>query len=89
MQDLINRLITRLNKDSDGYSTFSATEGRKYIKILCSKGEVHAFIDKANGDIYKPASWAKPADHVRFNLFNDIEKLEQIADEHGSYLYIR
>lgn len=89
MQELLERLIKRLNDHSDGFSVFSQSVGRKYIKILESRGGVHAFIDKNNGDVYKPASWAKPADHVRYNLFNDIDQLEKIADSHGRYLYIR
>ena len=61
---------------------FVVQKGRKYLKIINQQyddmgpnpsyeyrnGSVHAFIDRETGDVYKPASWAKPAKHVRYNL---------------------
>ena len=62
-----------------------AEPGNRYIKIssgYLEDGEltsrsVDAFIDKATGDVYKPASWKAPAKGVRFNLFKDIDYLEK------------
>lgn len=69
---------------------FVCTEGKRYIKIVaeqqCHKS-VHAFIDKSNGDIYKPASWNAPAKGVRYNLINDYEKVLKVCDWAGSWLY--
>lgn len=45
---------------------YTATQGRKYTKIL-SRGSVVAFIDN-DLNVYKPASWKAPAKHVRGNL---------------------
>ena len=61
---------------------FVIQKGRKYLKIINRQyddmgsnprneyrdGSVHAFIDRETGDVYKPAGWAKPAKHVRYNL---------------------
>jgi hypothetical protein len=52
-------------------------EGRRYYKVLRhhSKGhggrDVYAFIDKNNGDIFRPADSRGPAKHRRGNLFDD------------------
>lgn len=50
-------------------------------------GSVHCFVEKATGDVYKAATFRTPAKGVRFNLFNDIEVLKEIADFAGGYLY--
>jgi len=68
--------------------------GRKYHKIIMDANgsrSVHAFIDKKNGDVFKPASFKAPAKHVRFNLciMSDREWLMENADWAGSYLYMR
>lgn len=52
------------------YNTYTATEGKKYVKIL-NRGGVVAFID-ADLNVYKPASWQSPAKHVRGNLNNSV-----------------
>jgi hypothetical protein len=80
-----SHLVTRL---------YSIEPGNKYLKIVMSDGDktnhsVHAFVDKKTGDLYKPATWRAPAKGIRFNLFNDMKKLESIADWAGGYLYVR
>ena len=62
---------------------FRVQSGRKYYKIIQQDydtfqdrneyrdGSVHAFVEKTTGDVYKPAGWAKPAQHVRYNLLDD------------------
>ena len=82
-------------------------KGRKYLKIIQQQfddmgpnptneyrnGSVHAFIDRETGDVYKPAGWAKPAKHVRYNLLErkDREYLFDYKniDWAGGYLYMR
>jgi hypothetical protein len=48
------------------------SEGGRYVKIAVvdSQKSAWAFIDKSNGDVLKPASWAAPAKGARANIFN-------------------
>ena len=63
-------------------------KGRKYYKII-TNNSVHAFVDVNNGDVYKPASWNKPAKHVRYNLLTNPQDCFNKCDWAGGYLYIR
>ena len=86
---------------------FVIKKGRKYLKIVNQQfddmgpnptnqyrdGSVHAFIDRETGDVYKPASWNKPAKHVRYNLLERKDR-EFLFDYKnvgwaGGYLYMR
>ncbi|HUD05626.1 MAG TPA: hypothetical protein VMR18_01735 [Candidatus Saccharimonadales bacterium] len=60
--------------------------GQKYAKLVTGTG-VTAFIDLMSGDIYKPAGWAKPANHVRGNIFNNLG--EDAFDSSGFVKYLR
>ena len=74
-----------------GYnSDFNVTvsKGRKYYKII-TDNSVHAFVDVNNGDVYKPASWNKPAAIVRYNLLTNAQDCFNKVDCCGGYLYIR
>ena len=56
-------------------------------------GSVHAFVDKKTGQVYKPASWAAPAKHVRYDL-RIIKEREFLFNPDnttwaGGYLYLR
>tara|TARA_R100001463_G_scaffold105634_1_gene160154 strand:+ start:227 stop:553 length:327 start_codon:yes stop_codon:yes gene_type:complete len=62
-------------------------KGRKYYKII-TDNSVHAFVDVNNGDVYKPASWNKPAKHVRFNLLQDPQDCFNKVTWSGGYLYL-
>lgn len=79
----------------DGYGYELDSSGRKYHKIfMCIDGRrdsIHAFIDKKNGYVYKPASLKAPAKGVRYNLLSipSREKCLESATWHGSYLYLR
>src|ERR1700675_4550764 len=44
-------------------------DGGRYIRIF-KDSSAHVFIDKTNGDVLKPATWAAPAKHARGNLFD-------------------
>ena len=71
---------------------FETLEGSKnYNKYRDSS--VHAFVDKKTGQVFKPASWAAPAKHVRFDL-RIIREREFLFNSNntgwaGGYLYLR
>ena len=82
---------------------FRVQSGRQYYKIIQQDydtfqdrneyrdGSVHAFVEKTTGDVYKPAGWAKPAQHVRYNLLDDKSRENCLlsCDWAGGYLYMR
>ena len=87
---------------------FKVYSGKKYYKIVQQEfetweksknfnqyrdGSVHAFVNKETGEVFKPASWAAPAKHVRFDL-RIIKHREFLFNSNntgwaGGYLYIR
>ena len=82
---------------------FRYYEGKKYLKVVREEYDerndrwrdtiVHAFINTATGEVYKPASWKAPAKHVRFDLSNDLDR-QNLHDPNfvgwaGGYLYMR
>ena len=82
---------------------FRYYEGKKYLKVVREEYDerndrwrdttVHAFINRATGEVYKPASWKAPAKHVRFDLSNDLDR-QNLHDPNfvgwaGGYLYMR
>ena len=84
---------------------FKIKTGKKFYKIVqmnfdtfqnrneYREGSVHAFVDKQTGQVYKPASWAAPAKHVRFDL-RIIREREFLFNSNntgwaGGYLYLR
>ena len=82
---------------------FRYYEGKKYLKVVREEYDerndrwrdttVHAFVDRATGEVYKPASWKAPAKHVRFDLSNDLDR-QKLHDPNfvgwaGGYLYMR
>tara|TARA_R100001594_G_scaffold108551_3_gene143293 strand:+ start:12628 stop:13080 length:453 start_codon:yes stop_codon:yes gene_type:complete len=90
-------LTNRFPRLQDDYS-FTYTVGKRYIKIIEITGKtsnhisrsVHAFVDRNTGDVYKPAGWAAPTKHVRYNLLNEksFKKCLEKADHCGGYLYM-
>ena len=66
----------------------TVSKGRKYYKII-TENSVHAFVDIKNGNVYKPASYNKPAIHVRYNLLQDAQDCFNKCDWSGGYLYQR
>ena len=86
---------------------FVVQKGRQYLKIINQQyddmgpnpsyeyrnGSVHAFIDRETGDVYKPASWNKPAKHVRYNLLERSDRNFLFDWKNvgwaGGYLYMR
>ena len=87
---------------------FKVKSGKKYYKIVQQEfetwekskyygqyrdGSVHAFVNKETGEVFKPASWAAPAKHVRYDL-RIIKHREFLFNSNntgwaGGYLYIR
>jgi hypothetical protein len=99
----IQALENRLNeyKTKMGYTYFDsysvlATEGKKFFKVY--KAEIKSgtqnqrnlvcFIDKATGDIFKPASFSAPAKHARGNVLSPQNGMEAI-DSDGFVIYLR
>ena len=87
---------------------FVVKTGKRYYKIVQQEfetweksayygqyrdGSVHAFVNKETGEVFKPASWAAPAKHVRYDL-RIIKHREFLFNSNntgwaGGYLYIR
>ena len=70
--------------------TYTLEPGSKYIKVVQNdrgRRSVHAFINKATADLYKPASWRGPVKDARYNLLRDLPILATKVDPYGSYLY--
>jgi len=65
------------------------TTGKRYWKICDARDgrgvSAYAFVDKATGNLYKPASWAAPAIHERGNI-NDPSGLEACQEYSVKYL---
>jgi hypothetical protein len=92
---LCDSLLMNFNKKGHTREyKFYIEEGRKYHKIIMDANgsrSAHAFVDKKTGEVYKSASWNKPAKGVRYNLLS-IESREEClarADWAGGYLYNR
>jgi hypothetical protein len=87
---------------------FKVKTGKKYYKIVQQEFEtwtgsrhfgkfrdasVHAFVDKKTGQVYKPASWAAPAKHVRYDMRIITQRQllhnPNFAGWAGGYLYMR
>lgn len=101
----LNAYVNALNSGtiSDRHH-FTVTKGRKYYKVIDSHptdsgplagASVHAFVETATGDVFKPAGWARPAEHVRYRLMDDVSYVALLRHAGqrdafaGGYLYIR
>ena len=92
VEENVYKLAEYIKADYNKYgykSDYNVTikKGRKYYKVI-TDNSVHAFVDVNNGDVYKPASWNKPAKHVRFNLLQDPQTCFNKCDWSGGYLYL-
>ena len=79
--DYANKQLESVKNGTANLMRFNVIEGRKYWKIFSYeyddyKGEykqssINCFVDKKTGDVFKPASYNKPAKHVRYNLLDE------------------
>jgi hypothetical protein len=93
IQQLIDALMSwhKARHQTNFERDYLLVEGKKYYKLIEEGSGVHAFIDKATGGLYKPASFRAPAKYVRYQLLDDASFQDCLtkADCHGGYLYIR
>ncbi len=68
----------------------SAMYGKKYARIVTTRNgggrSVHSFINLANGDILKSATWATPAKHARGNILAEDIGASAINQYGANYL---
>ena len=106
--DYANEQIAEIENGTANLMKFEVREGRKYYKVVQSEFEtwngskyyqqyrdssVHSFVDKETGEVFKPASWNRPAKHVRYDM-RDERQLNFLLDSRnvdwaGGYLYMR
>ena len=106
--DYANEQIAEIENGTANLMKFEVREGRKYYKVVQSEFEtwngskyyqqyrdssVHSFVDKETGEVFKPASWNRPAKHVRYDMriIKDREFLHDPSNVYwaGGYLYMR
>lgn len=76
--------IAKIQDETDKYyaehlknsvpAVLSFKDGGKFFKVntcACGSTSVYCFVDKLTGDIYKAASWAAPAKHIRGSIFDE------------------
>lgn len=73
IEKFTEELNERYKSNNVPQEKFICIKGRKYAKICRSFDEInpssaYAFVDIKTGDIYKAASWAQPAKHIRGNI---------------------
>lgn len=64
---------------------FRSDIGSRYIRIV-RDNSAHAFVDRTNGDVLKPATWKSPAKHARGNIFDEKNGLGSIGPYGPAYL---
>lgn len=90
--DHLNEL-ERVSSTAAQYShvdRFEIEEGRKYVKVIKVgkwQRSVHSFVNKATGDLYKPAGWKAPIIDPRGNVYTNLDDVLARADIFGGYLY--
>ena len=92
-EENVYKLAEYIKADYNKYgykSDYNVTvkKGKKYFKVI-TENSVHCFVDINNGNVYKPASWNKPAAIVRYNLLDNPQDCYNKCDCNGGYLYIR
>ena len=96
-----NKQLESVKNGTANLMRFNVIEGRKYWKIFSfeyddrleeyKQGSINAFVNKQTGEVFKPASYNKPAKHVRYNLLDEDSRANCLlrADWAGGYLYLR
>ena len=84
LDNLLENIRKDYEKWSNGnmstHDELSLKPGRKFIKVIrgnsvwgfvAKKGGVHKGLPMKTGDVFKAASWASAAKHVRGNIFDN------------------
>jgi hypothetical protein len=64
---------------------FRVNFGTRYVRVMRGTS-AHAFIDRSNGDVLKPATWKAPAKHARGNIFDASNGLGSMGPYGPAYL---
>lgn len=73
------------------FEMIPARSGGKYSRIVQfngrDAGSVHAFVDMAKGQVFKPASWKGPAKGARYdlNLEADFDAIVEAVSKPGAW----
>ena len=86
LKDVIVADYARFLKEIDGSKDKFGIEfeaGSKYVKIVSISGggsrSVHCFVEKANGNILRAASWKAPArNFIRGNVFDQASYINRV-----------
>ena len=87
-------VVDRYYGTDDMKHVLSVMKGKRYARIVI--GQLHngqqihksawAFVDMTNGDVLKPASWKKPAEHARGNIDDEQGGVGQLTALGPCYL---
>jgi hypothetical protein len=91
----VEEFVEWINEHGDkpeGYIYRVDTPGKRFVRIVMvprgvSGTSVHAFVDIANGDLLKAASWKAPAKGARGNLLDGMDDVKARWNWAGGYLY--
>ena len=86
LKDVIVADYAKFLKEIDGSKDKFGIEfeaGSKYVKIVSISGggsrSVHCFVEKANGNILRAASWKSPArNFIRGNVFDQASYINRV-----------
>jgi hypothetical protein len=86
LKDVIVADYARFLKEIDGSKDKFGIEfeaGSKYVKIVSISGggsrSVHCFVEKANGNILRAASWKSPArNFIRGNVYDQASYINRV-----------
>ena len=86
LKDIIVADYAKFLKEIDGSKDKFGIEfetGSKYVKVVSISGggsrSVHCFVEKANGNILRAASWKAPArNFIRGNVFDQASYIDRV-----------
>jgi hypothetical protein len=99
-QEALDLYVAGVQALLDGYrerygfrerDTLEVGIGKRFAKVYRvengRRGSIHSFVDMANGDVFKPASYAAPAKHARGNVYRENAAAEA-CDRDGFVRYL-